>query len=808
MRTISCLLGVIVMAGAGAENIALNKPYTMDPEPGYYGTHDEGDRVQLTDGERVTGDALFWLDKRAVGWVRPVGGRVAITIDLGQVEPIGGAAYSTAARLTSGVTWPLAILLLTSDDGDEWRYVEDMLSRSLGPDLPAAVPPAVHTFMVDGLKAKGRYLRFVAAHLPFTFLDELEVYRGEHPVLEAVEGPLVAEEELRALVAERKTINGTLWRMWTDLGAIRRFVERNTRRYSPRWARTSGMLYRLQRDLHDYEPVVDEGYRAVPPMNRLHERIYAVAGDVLRGKGFGSLTVWTSNRWAPMDGLTYPPSLPDGMPTLEVAMIRNEWRSCVLNLTGAGRAKQAVGVKLAGLSRAFDYKIKQVVPTDLNERLVISTALVDTEEITVHAGETRQLWLSFRATAEAGPGCHPVRLVLTSDEDTQQVLPVRLTVHPYDFPDYGSDRVLAVGGWDYTDCYLEGWSAEVAARWISLLREYRVDSPWGHPQVPPAVKPRCFDEEGTLIEPPDFSYWDAWVKAWPDARQYLVYFQAMRREPWCGETMGTERWQRMVRTYFSAWAARAKSQGIMPDRIGILFVDEPSEERKTQGMLPWMRALREADVGFRVFVDPTYVHPKDAPEEVFALANDLAPPQAYFLERPEEMWDFYGPWQERGKALAFYSCSGPAKMFDPYSYYLGQAWVNIRYGGQGSYFWQFTGSAGDPWNPYAETGMDYSQFMFTKDGGAVPTKQMEAIREGVGDHYYFTLLREAVAEKRANGETGAVLDRAEELLEWGPEWVVQDLAMYRDERWYTRKARIRVDDVRTLVLEALTALRG
>ena len=114
-------------------NVALHKPYTMAPMPTYGDPADAGDRTQLTDGEHAK--RYFWVDKATVGWVhsRPV----AITIDLGQVEPIAGASYSTAAGV-AGVAWPLSILVMVSDDSKQWTVVGDLmpLANKLGAPPP------------------------------------------------------------------------------------------------------------------------------------------------------------------------------------------------------------------------------------------------------------------------------------------------------------------------------------------------------------------------------------------------------------------------------------------------------------------------------------------------------------------------------------------------------------------------------------------------------------------------------------------------------------------------------------------------
>src|SRR3954471_24382804 len=90
---------------AGA-NLALNRPYTLDPAPNYPFSTDTDDKTQLTDGHLSSAPAVFWTQPSTVGWTnaRPV----VITIDLGSVQPIRGASFSTAGG-RAGALWPAAI---------------------------------------------------------------------------------------------------------------------------------------------------------------------------------------------------------------------------------------------------------------------------------------------------------------------------------------------------------------------------------------------------------------------------------------------------------------------------------------------------------------------------------------------------------------------------------------------------------------------------------------------------------------------------------------------------------------------------
>src|SRR5690606_23568279 len=112
------------------ENIALGKPYTFNSPADYDLTKDSGDAKQLTDGKPAPADKPMWFKKEAVGWGEGRVMAVAITIDLGTVEPIAGVSFNAPQGARSGVGLPPAILVLVSDDGKAFRIVGELVALS------------------------------------------------------------------------------------------------------------------------------------------------------------------------------------------------------------------------------------------------------------------------------------------------------------------------------------------------------------------------------------------------------------------------------------------------------------------------------------------------------------------------------------------------------------------------------------------------------------------------------------------------------------------------------------------------------
>jgi len=84
-------------------------------------------------------------------------------------------------------------------------------------------------------------------------------------------------------------------------------------------------------------------------------------------------------------------------------------------------------------------------------------------------------------------------------------------------------------------------------------------------------------------------------------------------------------------------------------------------------------------------------------------------------------------------------------------------------------------------------------------------KYMEAIREGVQDYEYLTMLQARVAELAERGVGAAKLAAARELLATGPDRVMA-MEQGANYRWDEEKDRSVADQVRIEVLEALTEL--
>jgi hypothetical protein len=235
------------------------------------------------------------------------------------------------------------------------------------------------------------------------------------------------------------------------------------------------------------------------------------------------------------------------------------------------------------------------------------------------------------------------------------------------------------------------------------LKEHFVSAPWASSSV---LRSYEFDNEDPTKIRLATQQLDDWIGAWPDAKAYLVFLSVAHHSGAIqtslgGAKIGSAEFNQRVGTWISAWVRHLRSKGITPDRLGLLIHDEPHEGSDISPLLAWARAIQAAEPDVIVWEDPTYRDPAAAPAELFEVCDILCPNRPMWLERGEPFATFYRNQQQRGRTLQFYSCSGPAKLLDPYSYYRLQAWHCWQAGATGSFFWAFGDNSGaSSWNEY------------------------------------------------------------------------------------------------------------
>jgi hypothetical protein len=777
-------------------NVALGKPYTLLPAPNYGYATDRGDKTQLTDGAYTVG--YFWTQKTTVGWQNAA--PAIVSLDLGQVQPLAGLSYNTAAGV-AGVTWPTSIIVMVSDDGKTWGMAGDLIEMATRNGGPPAEPYSIHRFATGDLKTHGRYVKLYIDQVPYTFVDEIEVYQGPDALLQIAYTNTEANPEV--LFAQRRVHTAVLWRLRTDLAEARRAIEASGLKAEEKQALLAKAAA-IAPEIEKLPLEIPAGFRSVLPLNAIHARIYALHAPLHRAQGLGPLTVWHSNRWDPLQPVAVPAGKP-ASPQLRVQMMRREYRGEAFNLTNATDNVMTLDLAISGLPGGPnpDYvSVREVPFTDTRDRIPIAAALPEAQKagnayrLTIPAGMTRQVWLDFRPM-DVKAGRYTGQINLTGA--ARASLPLMLQLYPLDFPAMPG---IHIGGWDYTngprmyDATPENQQALIR----TMIANY-VDTPWATSSVQPANAK--FDPEGNLTSELKFDNWDEWTAKWPGARLYAVFLSV--GNGFAGEPMGSPRFQRMVAEWITGWVKHLGDQNLQPEQLVLLLYDEPSQPEGYEIIKTWALAINAAQPRVTLFEDPTSRDPAEVDPTVWPELDIICPNLPMFLGAPPSFRDFFAALKQSGKTLWFYSCSGPSKLLDPVTYHRSQFWWNVKYGGEGSFYWAFGDEGGgDSWNAYMQTRAQYSPLFLSPDS-VTDAKHMAGIREGAQDYEYFMMLRARLAELERKGVKSPLLDRARRLAVAGPDRVVAGIT--RDNlAWSVPKDRGVMDEVRVQVLDLLEKL--
>ena len=805
-----CAIALLCVASLHAENLALNKPYTFSHKPNYAPCTDPNDNVQLTDGVYTITNDNFWADKRTVGW--RISSVLSITIDLGETLPIGGFQYSTAFGKAQ-VVIPDFIYVYVSDNQNEWHYIGDLLAKSIEKSgKPEQDKYIYYKAVSNDMPCKGRYVCFLIKQTRYTFVDEIEVFRGDDSLLanppshEMTTKPMVhyLDKIFQALVA-------------ADIQQLQAGIDRLG----------EDAKKELSAELADYRrnklgKLSIGGLDCIPifPLNENHIAFFALNAKYLQACGFDKPLIWRNCRWDNLNPIVVPSSK-DKPDPLEVEMMRGEVRSEAFNILNPTDVPLTFKIEANGLPKGCGIEFREVIGMLTSQMKYSASALKPGDgasiSVEVPSGMSKQIWVTFkRPTLKAGLYKATVSAVAGK---TSISVPLRLRIHDFDFP---KEPRLHVGGCDYLDgdCdYYRGKNCVPAT--IAMMRSFYNDSPWCRRIVLP--KGAKFDENGHLLNADELDYteWEKWIARWGDVRFYFVFISGGAQ--FHGEKMGTPRFNRMIEEYFTAWANYLRDHGIPTSKVVLLLVDEPCFEERDKRIIAWAKPIRASKTGFVILENPIWVKPEEGDPEMYASCDILCP-NTVFMHNSEDVEayrKFYLDYRDKGMTLWLNSCSGPARLLDPVTYHRGQEWRAFEMSAEGSIFWAFGcgGSIGDSWHPFRQTSPEYSPFMVSPDKGPMDAKHSEALREGVQDYEYLCMLRDRIAtlkkivylskarqQKLAEAEKLLAVAplRALELtpVPGSPKWSQKSAIMWDDE-----KDRTHMDAEARKVLQMLSELK-
>jgi hypothetical protein len=790
------------------ENLALGKPYTLWPNPNYQYCTDPDDKTQLTDGKST--NLYFWTQLGTVGWNSPA--YALITVDLGRVEPISGVAFTTAAG-AAGVNWPAEIHILVSDDDKSYRDVGDLARLDQKTNGPWPQGYAIRRVVTGDLATRGRYVRFMPITLAggsYLFVDEVEVFRGPEELLtrdpggEPIKDPQAFFEEGRARRAVRIRIT-------TDVAALRQRIDQAQQLDATTKARLLQRLDQLSRQADPAELPIGPDFRALLPLGEAHARLFQLQAEWWKAAGLPEFSASTAVTWDPLELI--------GLPTrseapLTVHTMRGEYRAAAVNLVNASNRVLEARLHLEGLpgSPAPGYLTVHDVPwTDTIQTEPVAAALPEAKRVdggwtvSIQPGLLRQVWLTFHVTDQPA-GQHTGKMIVEVPGLPPQQVPVQLRIWPLEFP---KQTTLYLGGWEYTDAAsMYGVTPDNKAALLEHLQSHFVNAPWATSAV---MMNYAFDKSDPAKIQLNTQRFDDWIALWPNARRYLVFlavgdYDGTHAPSFAGADMGTFAFNQRVATWIHAWISHLRDKGVRPNQLGLLVYDEPGKETNVAGLVAWAKAIRAAEPEVLVWEDPVYEDPAKAPPELFQVSSILCPNRPQWLSHAARFDAFYSNQRKQERTLELYSCSGPARLLDPYAYYRLQAWHCWKIGGTGTYFWAFGDNSGaSSWCEYYAGRAPYTP-LFLDRRTVTAGKHMEAIRESVEDYEYFVMLRDAVQRATAAGKSAVEIHRAETLLGSAADEVLGADGV-NNLFWHDPKDRTKADTVRVRILEALEALK-
>jgi hypothetical protein len=733
MSTVAALLAVVAataqpMAPLPGVNLALGKPVRFSIEPNYT-LCKGGDETDLTDGKYWQPDNPakygFWGDTGTVGW--SWGGSdqtpgALITVDLGEVSAISAVGFDTTAG-ASQVTFPGAVLLYVSDDGQAWQYATDLINE--------AVPQNTfirHRFVAQDLNSRGRYVGvYVVKGGFYAFVDEIEVMGGGHdPGSVRFASPPVALEALNA-----------------DAGArARAATQKNTSLYLIRSARdlkpdaaTAKALAGLQQHAVAMTEVERVDFSRGLPYTTLDEAVCRTMGAYYQRRQSGPLTVW-----APQPTL-WSNTTPFARPTrpsaikLHADMMVGEREPVAFNVSNNTPRPLRVRVSVAGPTGWIAANLEKRITTHvLSSGFLFSddalTPFAD-RAVTIPPGTTRQVWLILNSRGAAA-GNHRATVTVQAAGRTQ-TLPLTATVYPVEMP--ARPQYLSQG-WGYFDWKpAAGFEREAAAE---MERAYETAQVLHHPYIPwPKVDP----ETRQLVRPitVDFTKLDEMLAYRPYVRQWLLwtgfefgYMSLNYRQANDVPAVGTPEHDAIFREWVRQIRDHLAEKGFTTNDWAFYWVDEPGDDSFLKVIVPASKLAKEVDPTILIWED--HQVSLEALEEYPDAIDIHCCPRSYYRNHPEILAHVLA--EKHPSAL--YECAS-SKASDPHTYYRLHHLSAVDLGLDGAGMWVWGDSGGqfsDFDGPHTSYGMVYAT-----DKGPITGKRREAWREGIEDVELFRHLR-------------------------------------------------------------------
>ncbi len=446
--------------------------------------------------------------------------------------------------------------------------------------------------------------------------------------------------------------------------------------------------------------------------------------------------------------------------------------SAVQNLTiQAGQFVNATGVELPALEVAPIGTVEVVSGKSTNDKLgeYFDPICEFSNRVPEFAADRIQAFhCRFRATAATVPGQYSGQITLRSDNCGMAVIPVQVTVWNFTLPVAASIRTAA-------SVYGSRAMGKHRDAFMSyILREYRInpfsiysDTAYGEPNLPDIKTYLAARQDGLNFLP-------------------ILYLKLPRQALHSGggitPAQSKAEWDKLTpeqrRLYPANWKERyhtilrqrlpeLKAAGLLD--IAYCYGFDEATQTEWPAILDLVSGLKKEFPELRIVStagDASY-----GADSILDKALDgWIPPITYYSmqdaaaarKRGKEVWYYTTGMTIDSDSLAQIRASlGSQAYAARVDGWL--VWTVSRWGGN-----QPISSLPETgWNPESFPGSNGggSYFCMGPEGRFLPTIRAEAIRDGIEDHAYFTLLEQALSKHLNRQETAAARQQAEKLLQ-------------------------------------------
>lgn len=358
-------------------------------------------------------------------------------------------------------------------------------------------------------------------------------------------------------------------------------------------------------------------------------------------------------------------------------------------------------------------------------------------QVTVPAGETRQIWLNFHGE-KAGKyeGTLTISPLTASKRDMQIKLSVGVVSPPKTL-----EKPIAFT-WDYLgDAEKRG----LVEQYMETMLDHGITAFWvmGLRYMPrPAA-----DDEGNLLEPTDWSkFRDQVSLKWkPGRKLYItmdVWEKADERRIYNGK-FDSPGWRIAFKKIVTEMADVLRDMGLSYDDYLVNPVDESIDAR----YLAIARLVKEVDPKIEIIADTIGSSLAEVRSADVVTDHWVPHFNAFRADATKESIAYL---KSTGKPLGFYFYSEGSneKAQDPYGHYLWRLWYAYSEGLDGLFgYWTATQHYGDPWNRH-QVQASYDPSLFYPGNGCVITgRRWEAWRRGLEDIALLKLCESAGVDK-------------------------------------------------------------